>query len=198
MLKKKQVITMMSIAVMSFLIGTMFSTNFMALGSDEYGIPFAKIWEAIYDLQARVTSLEDSTSTNSKIKTIRFYEPAETMNDQQTYVDGAVFVWTPNNSTNNAILSINWYFQYRCEHFWGFRMVVNDEDTGGYGYHSSSVYTWSKIVVYPMHYLDYSIFPNQNSYTLKFQFESWSNEFPAYVKDINLVITVADGLTPSN
>jgi len=65
MIKKRQVLVMVSIAVMSFLIGTMFSTNFMALGSNEYGIPFAKIWEAIDDLQARVTSLEESVDTKT-------------------------------------------------------------------------------------------------------------------------------------
>jgi len=38
MLKKKQVLTMISIAVMSFILGTTFNENLMALGSKEYGI----------------------------------------------------------------------------------------------------------------------------------------------------------------
>jgi len=191
MSRKKLLTAAIGIIIMASLIGTSIATDGRS--------PFALIWQAIYDLQARVMSLEESANTRSEIKTIRFYEPDETMNDQQTYVDGAVFVWTPDNSTNNAILSIHCYFQYHCEYFWGFRMVVNDEHTGDFGYHSARiVYTWSKIVVYPMHYLDFSIFPNQNSYTLKFQFAPSSNEFPAYVKDINIIITVADGLPPSS
>jgi len=190
MSRKKLLTSAIGIVIMASLVGTSIATDGRS--------PFELIWQAIHDLQARVTSLEESTNTQSKIKAIRFYEPDETMNDQQTYVDGAVFVWTPNNGTDNAILSINCYFQYRCESYWGFRIAVNNEDTMRFSYDSSSVYTWSKIVVYPMHYVDFSISPNQNSYTLKFQLESFSNEFPVYVKDINIIITVADGLPPSN
>jgi multiple sugar transport system substrate-binding protein len=59
MLKKKQIIVIVTIALVSFLMGTMLNINSVAIGSDDYGIPFDKIWEAIYGLQARVTSLEE-------------------------------------------------------------------------------------------------------------------------------------------
>jgi hypothetical protein len=52
---KKQLLIIMSVALTSFLIGTMFSTNYLAIG----GKP-NPIWEAIYDLQARVNSLNNT------------------------------------------------------------------------------------------------------------------------------------------
>jgi len=61
MSRKKQIVTMVSIAIMSFLVGT--TVNFVAVASD--GNPFDKIWEAIYNLQARVTTLEGSTDTKT-------------------------------------------------------------------------------------------------------------------------------------
>ena len=88
MIKKRQVLVMVSIAVMSFLIGTMFSTNFMALGSNEYGIPFAKIWEAIDDLQARVTSLEESVDTKTWHLVTSFTLSSEERVSQLFFIQG--------------------------------------------------------------------------------------------------------------
>jgi hypothetical protein len=59
--KKKQVLSMVSIAVISFLIGT--TLNVMATASN--GNPWDNVWEAIFNLQARVTSLEESTNTKT-------------------------------------------------------------------------------------------------------------------------------------
>jgi uncharacterized coiled-coil protein SlyX len=57
MFMKRQVAIMVSIATVSFLIGTMFSTNHLAIG----GKP-NPIWEAIYDLQARVNNLDNTVT----------------------------------------------------------------------------------------------------------------------------------------
>lgn len=62
MLKKKHIVEIISVVVIAFLIGTMFNVNFMAVGSDgtdDYGVPFDKIWKAISGLQAQVDSLEE-------------------------------------------------------------------------------------------------------------------------------------------
>jgi len=56
MSRKKQVVTMVSIAIISFLLGT--SVNFVATARDRN--PFDEIWKAIYDLQRRVESIEES------------------------------------------------------------------------------------------------------------------------------------------
>ncbi len=55
MFKKKQILTVVSIAIISFLIGTTF--NVMA--NDFGGNPFDKIWEAIYDLDERLRAVEE-------------------------------------------------------------------------------------------------------------------------------------------
>ena len=54
MLKRKEAITMVTIAVVSFFIGTMFS---VAVATDG-GNPFDKIWEVLHDHQSRMENLE--------------------------------------------------------------------------------------------------------------------------------------------
>jgi len=61
MSRKKQIVTMVSIAIISFLVGT--TVNFVAAAGD--GNPFDKIWQAISNLQTRVTALEQGTSTKT-------------------------------------------------------------------------------------------------------------------------------------
>ena len=56
-LKKKQAIMMVSIAVVSFLIGT--TLNVMTMATDG-GNPFDKIWGEIHDLKDRVKILENA------------------------------------------------------------------------------------------------------------------------------------------
>ena len=164
------------------------------------GTPINKT-ELLLELQSDVASIEEKLS---QVKWIRFYKPNETMNNQQTYKDAAVFVWTPNNSINNAILSIRCYFQYRAEpaNSLQWRIDVNGDTHSGVGWLYGTDYTWSPI--YPDYYLetlesafDVKIYPNQNNYTLKFQFASENIGKESYVKDINLLLQVADGL-PAN
>jgi len=54
-LRKKQLIMMVSIAVVSFLIGTTF--NSMTMASDG-GNPWDRVWEVIYELEAQVDELK--------------------------------------------------------------------------------------------------------------------------------------------
>lgn len=58
MLKRKQVLTLATIAVTSFLIGTIFSAM-----ATEGGNPFEKIWETITGLQSEMETLEDRIET---------------------------------------------------------------------------------------------------------------------------------------
>lgn len=64
MLKKKQVATLVGIAVISFLIGTLFNMNFVVRGGD--GSPWDRVWKAISELQDRVSALEEDTSQSVK------------------------------------------------------------------------------------------------------------------------------------
>jgi hypothetical protein len=52
---------MIGIAVISFLVGTLFNMNYMVSGGD--GNPWDKVWQAIYDLQAQVQSLNETIET---------------------------------------------------------------------------------------------------------------------------------------
>ena len=60
MLKKKQTITVVTIALASFLMGTMFGVVTTATG--EGGNPFDAIWEAIFDLDERLKAVEEKIS----------------------------------------------------------------------------------------------------------------------------------------
>jgi len=60
---RKQVITVVSIAVISFLIGTLFNMNLPAIGKDDDnddGSPWDKVWTTISELQSKIVSLNTS------------------------------------------------------------------------------------------------------------------------------------------
>lgn len=125
---------------------------------------------------------------------IRFHASNETVNDNSHKFKAAVFVWTPTNSADNAILSIRCYFQYRCAgKGFRFRMVINEEGYSSYiGGLMSINYTWSS--VYTDHDFEIKISPNQSSYAIEFQFAPESSLDTAYVKDINILLEVMDGM----
>lgn len=151
----------------------------------------------LLDIQDRVAILEKQADI---VETIRFYEPNETMNDnQQASKDAAVFVWNPHNITDNAILSVRCYFQYRCEsqglHF---TIQVNNRQGDDIGWLVSTEYAWSYIYTEEeLQYGNHIVFPNQGNYTIKFRFGIMNSAFPAYVKDINIILQVVDGLSPN-
>jgi hypothetical protein len=72
---RKQLLIIISVAVASFLIGTMFSTNFLAMGG---GNP-NPIWEAIYDLLAKVNSLTN-TATEQQAQISELQTQVDTLN----------------------------------------------------------------------------------------------------------------------
>jgi len=128
---------------------------------------------------------------------IRFYEPSETMNQETAWKNATIFVWTPKNSTNNAILSIHWYFEFRCTNILGgiySRIVVNGEPGQSTALMVSTTYQWSHI--YSVE--DRLILPNQNSHTIAFQFKCEHQNLAVLVRNINIIIIVNDGLSPSN
>ena len=64
---KRQVTIMISIATVSFLIGTMF--NVMAM--DSQGNPWDKVWTAIFELQRGIRNIEESVSETSRVELVR-------------------------------------------------------------------------------------------------------------------------------
>jgi len=180
------------IAVISCLVGTMF--NVMA--TDTGGNPWDKVRAIINELQDRVSTIEEEAN---QVKTIRFYEPSETIVPPPStdFKDGANFVWAPDNSTNNAILSIRCYFRYWSEPSSGgirYRILINDETVMSYTWLHSSTYKWTPIFMDSDSFENPSVhplYPNQDSYTVKFQAGC---ETTGYVRDINVILTVVDGL----
>ena len=57
MLKKKQVLTIVSIAVVSFLFGTMF--NFTTTVTGDSGSPWDRVWTSISELESKMETLEE-------------------------------------------------------------------------------------------------------------------------------------------
>jgi len=64
---RKQVLILVSVALGSFLVGTMFSV--MAIDGEN---PFARIWQAISDLQRRVENIEESQNGTSSADIERY------------------------------------------------------------------------------------------------------------------------------
>ena len=156
-----------------------------------YGTAINKT-QMLLDLQNRVKTLEEKEDS---VKTIRIYTPNETMNNVTDWKDALVFVWNPRNATNNAILSGVLYFcQFSPPSGFTMRVLINENivvSTGVYG-----------IAEYKQTYLHvisttYTIMPNQNSYTVKFQIYADHSGDQIYVKDINILLEVMDGLPPS-
>jgi hypothetical protein len=167
----------------------------VALVASNYGskgTPINKT-ELLLDLQNRVSALEEK---QDYVKTIRFYEPNETMQNNGTYYkNAAVFYWNPQNASNNAILGGYCYFKYlataQTPLYWHLKINGTDacwEAEYGQEYEQSVIYPfwygWSR----------YGIKPNQDTYRIEFNIAS---TVPTYVKDINVLLEVMDGLPPS-
>jgi len=76
MLKKKHVLTIMSVAVLSFLIGTMFNLSTVVSGGSSS--PWDRVWASISELQTKVDSLNATlTEMNSTLESLEGY--VETM-----------------------------------------------------------------------------------------------------------------------
>lgn len=69
MVRKKQAITVVGVVLLSFVVGTMFNVDFVALGSDgikRRGVPFQDIWVTIDDLWVIIDDLEDDIDSSSQ------------------------------------------------------------------------------------------------------------------------------------
>lgn len=156
-----------------------------------------KLTDAILQIpENRSKYVEYCVNTATFSRRIRFQEPKMTLSDESaTFKTAAVFEWTPLNSSDNAITSIACYFMYRCEgRGFKFRLVVNGNYTSVIEVSSSDA--WALSYVYRD--IDFAdrirVFPNQSSYTIEFQFAFQGSSGISYVKDINIVLDVIDGL----
>ena len=162
------------------------------------GTPINKT-ELLLELLDRVHSVEER---QEQTKAIRFFEPDETISDGVVWKDAAIFEWTPNNISSNAIILISYYAEYKAfihtdyeSMYVYWRIAVNDsvnwDDKGFQLDQNITDYTWT-----PSHSITGGTKPNQTSYTIKFQIST--NLFAtAYFRNVNIILTVIDGLPAS-
>jgi len=149
---------------------------------------------------------------------IRFYEPNETVkvvpaNSGWTAWKNAsrVFTWSPMNSSNNAVLSIHMWFEYKTntttfpggvhDLFVGLNIICDDVQTL-----SETRKTWEQLDLdYTNSGVTVHMVPSTNCarYQFWFQVRSWDPgaggpDWKAYIRNLNIVLTVADGLPASN
>lgn len=152
---------------------------------------------SLIDLQNHIAILEEK---QDYVKTIRFYTPNETLNNQTDWKDAAVFEWTPQNATNNAILQGSCYFQYltpdvtNIQLVW--RILINDFEVGRDSVVNHTT-EYQQSPIFPLASM-YILMPDQSTCTVKFQIKCAANyPNPVYAKDVNILLEVMDGLPPN-
>ncbi len=224
MIKKKQAVGIVSIALVFLIAGTS-----IASGSS----PWVIVREAILglktitdsltasltDLEGRVAAIEGETK---HVKTIRFAEPMETMlevpvNTPLEWTEwknaSAVFTWTPMNTSDNAVVSVYWWFEYKTnitipfgtpEHYITGGLNASFDDAYGFAEHHEMTGQYA-FDVYYKHSGVISFThakPKTDCSEYKFWFQvqgfAYSIPFKAYVKNLSAIITVVDGLPASN
>jgi hypothetical protein len=132
---------------------------------------------------------------------VRFYNPNETMNDSEDYINAASFRWTPKNTTSNAVLAVHCYFKFRSAIVGkpiGWNLLVN----GSLAFSGGSVSggtVYQQTLLYTSDPQSFTLIPNQNVYDIEFAFASPNpSSGELYVKEINVLLEVMDGLPPEN
>jgi hypothetical protein len=142
----------------------------------------------------------------SRAEILRFYKPEVLEGDPIGYTRLDLGTWAPRHPTNNAIISAILYFQYLTPENtslirFGFVISPGGAQLNSDGLASSSrtEYSQSKAYVCPLPN------PNCDNYTISFGFYNHDTSntsfpaepIPAYVKEINVILQVIDGLAPS-
>jgi signal peptidase I len=176
----------------------------------------------LMELQDRVYTLK-----GEEVKTIRFSIPVETILEIPVYDPlkwtewentSEVFTWIPVNTSYNAVISVYWWFDYKAnitipkgtpEHYInvGLNFTFNDAHALSNCLLSSdriqfdTFYKQSGVI--PSDYAsDRALLPKTNCTQYNFQFKiqgyAYTQSFKAYVKNLNAIVTVVDGLPKSN
>lgn len=137
--------------------------------------------------------IETTIGTCIDTEWVSFYEPKETVSyDHKTYETAAVFVWTPDNTSSNAILSTYCCFKHRCTgETIKFRMTINDKSSDDVEEASNNGYTQS--YTYNINF-DTEVFTNQGNYVIELQFMPQHSSEIVHIKDVKTIIEVIDGL----
>jgi hypothetical protein len=165
---------------------------------------------SLVELEARTNALEEE----SKVKILRFLDPMEYNQSEATWKKVTTFSWVPTNQTDNAILSVAYYAECKVvsdSPGWNVQLVyrirVNNPHWGDreeqqvirtYGFD----WTWTPIctITFEVDNENYvkGIEPNRASYPVEFWLLRAESGGTVYVRNINIIMTVADGLPASN
>lgn len=188
---------MVSIALVSFLVGTLFSMVSTAL--DIMPNPFGNLLD----------------SSEPHVKVVRLNDPKE-INVTSGFYNPSIFVWTPCNPQDNAILEFYPFLEYRLEKseqggyplgwFLSLNFIING-DFSCYGhihFSAGSQEQWEQGNFTSWQWFSFSvdrtseklwISPNQRNYTIALSWGSeWTGFLKIYVRNINVILTVVDGL----
>jgi hypothetical protein len=206
-LVKRQVIIMVSIALISFLAGTLFSMSTTGLGI--MSNPFQNQLNGTTKLQAEIDSLNASLielqgKMKSALQIIRFQSPNEIFipsesTDYTRYHTIAVanFTWTPKNGLSNAVLSAYFWAEFKSLTDMGVgierRLTINGvqsdltlptygNSVGNSSYRVSQFQSWMSNMLYP-----------SSSYAIQYRITvAYADQ--VYVRNINVILVVVDGL----
>ena len=132
----------------------------------------------------------------TQIQWVAFQEHATVVNDDyRTFKTATTFVWIPHDTKHNTIVSTYCAFKYQCiGKGFRFRLRINGDETSEMQVQGSSVWSFSQV------YTDWSfadrvkVVPNQNYYTVEFQFEPEGASDRVRVQDVLMFFEVVDGL----
>lgn len=188
----------------------MYDIGYIASRFYTFGAPVNKtellleLLSKIESLNTSVTQLQTDFSLN-QTKIIRFFEPNETIASGVDWVDAATFVWTPTNSTSNAILNTYYYAEYKGTRgqptypFIQWRIKVNGVE---YWWHQKEVwngdpYAWTPLQSIATNQdpgsgsLAEGVVPNQAAFVIKFQIRGYDGT--AYFRNIQVIMEIVDG-----
>ena len=155
------------------------------------------------ELLSRIDSLNASLHQSSS-QIIRFHHPDEEVIPYYGTWTVAAFTWTPKNSSNNVILSAHAWAEIKCPNQTQSSKLlirINGRLSDDYGSHSttpsyevSEIHCWSP---------GYYHFPPSESYTIEYEViggypTGEPGNFPIFIRNINIVVLVADGVPASN
>lgn len=133
-------------------------------------------------------------------KRVRLCETHTTASDDcQVFTTALCLDWVPRDSQNNAILSACCYFRYKCTGK-GFRFRIGVNERFSLSIAVSASGDWDSSCVYSSFRFekDEGILPNQESYSIRFEFRPADDSSFASVMDINVILDVVDGMAAWN
>ena len=177
-----------------------FSSNVMGKKDN----PWDSIWNAISDIQNRLTNVESTPNYEQYIRILETTEYSVGYHEEKTITS---FTVTPSNPSNNIILDYFFYFETSIDPVdssaWSMPSIIIYDENGVFTdsigpiaigpAHTQTGYFWSEII-YADRLNDLPI-PNQSSYT--FELTWFGNGGSVKFRNFNLVIKILDGLPPT-